>query len=156
MNESAEKGCTSVKNFNYLHLSGFSAVGLIVACLAQQWFGDHRPYRGVQDAYRASPEATQATQTDRRETSARLTLLREDRQIEESHRAKQLLERNRRDQAWQAFYTQPAACQNPTTSRLFTACADEHIRARREFEQAYAANPASMQPFHSTVATTEE
>ena len=145
-----------MKNFNYLHLSGLSAVGLIVACLAQQWFGDHRPYSASQEAYRASPETIQAAQAEHREASARLTMLREDRQNEESLRGKQLVERKKRDQAWQAFYVQPSACQNPSTNRLFTACADEHIRARREFDQAYAANPGSLQPFRSTVATNEE
>ncbi|MDE2592746.1 MAG: hypothetical protein KGL57_00805 [Burkholderiales bacterium] len=145
-----------MKNFNYLHLSGFSAVGLLVACLAQQWFGDHRPYSASQAAYRTSAEAIQAAQTERREVSARQTLLREDRQEQESQRAKQMMERKNRDQAWQAFYVQPSACQNPSTNRLFTACADEHIRARREFDQAYAANLGVLKPFHSTVATNEE
>lgn len=145
-----------MKNFNYLHLSGLSAVGLIVACLAQQWFGDHRPYGSSHEAYPASSEAIQATQAERHEAAARLTLVREDRQNEESQRAQQLVERKKRDQAWQAFYVQPSACQNPSTNRLFTACADEHIRARREFDQAYAANLGALQPFHSTVATNEE
>lgn len=145
-----------MKNFSYLHLSGFSAVGLIAACLAQQWFGDHRAYSSNQAPYRSSPETIQAAQTEHREASARLASLRQDRQQEESQRAKQLMERKKRDQAWQAFYVPPSVCQNPSTNRLFTACADEHIRARREFEQAYAANPVALQPFHSTVATNEE
>ncbi len=145
-----------MKNFNYLHLSGLSAVGLIVACLAQQWFGDHRPYSASQEAYSTSPEAIQAVQAEHREASARLASIREIRQNEQSQRAKQQVERQKREQAWQAFYVQPSACQNPSTNRLFTACADEHIRARREFDQAYALNPGALQPFQSTVATNEE
>ncbi|MGE5453239.1 MAG: hypothetical protein ACM3VZ_15525 [Acidobacteriota bacterium] len=145
-----------MKNFNYLHLSGLSAVGLVVACLAQQWFGEHRSYGHTATAYQASSETIETAQAAHREASARLALIRDDRQQEQSRKAQQQLERVKRERAWQAFYVQPAACQNPATNRLFTACADDHIRARREFEQAYAANPIAIQPFRSAVATNEE
>lgn len=131
-------------------------MGLLVACLAQQWFGDHRPYGASSDSYRVSSETIEAAQAEHRQASARLTLLREDRQKADSQRAQAVQERQKRDQAWKVFYTQPTACQNPTTSALFTACADDHIRAKREFDHAYATHQGMIPPYQSAVAANEQ
>lgn len=144
-----------MKNFSYLHVSGFAAMGLIVACMAQYWFGEHRP-TGHTVAYKPSADTIRAAEEEHRQAAARLAMLREDRKLEELARAQTHRERTSRELAWQAYYKQPEACQHPTTQVLFTACADEHIRARKEFEHSYQGNKAALVPFQSTIATNEE
>ncbi|HET8694139.1 MAG: hypothetical protein KGI91_14285 [Burkholderiales bacterium] len=144
-----------MKTFSYLHLSGFAAAGLVVACIAQQWLGDHR-VAGATEAYRPSAETIQAAEAAHQQAVERLAMLRQDREQEELERARMHEERQRRDAAWQAFYQVPAACQNPTTQILFTACADDHIRARKEFDREYKPGQAFPQAFRSAIATNEE
>lgn len=44
----------------------------------------------------------------------------------------------RREAAWKAFYTRPPACDNnPIDNATFTQRANDHIRARREFDERY-------------------
>lgn len=144
-----------MKNFSYLHVSGFAAMGLIVACMAQYWFGEHRPV-GQASVYRPSAETIRAAEEEHRQASARLAMVREDRKLEELERAQTHRERTNREASWQAFYKQPTACQHPTTQILFTACADEHIRARREFERSYNGSKNALTPYQSTIASNEE
>lgn len=143
-----------MKEFNYLHLSGFAASGLLLACLAQQWFGDHRVHNHAGD-YRPSAATIRAIETEHQEAVSRLAVIHDDRQKEEAQRAHAQVERQRHEQAWKAFYTPPASCHNPSTTRMFNACADEHIRAKREFEQGYAANLGTLRPFQSAIASSE-
>ena len=45
----------------------------------------------------------------------------------------------RKDRAWQRFYQRPDFCADNPTSAQMVQCANQHIRARKEFEERYAA-----------------
>jgi hypothetical protein len=145
----------TVKTFNYLHLSGLTAAGLLVACAAQQWLGDHRGYTSGQSAFRSSPDTIHAAQIEHEAASAKLAMIREDRIREYKQRNQSAQDIKKREQAWAAFYTVPEICHNPGTSAVFNACADEHIRAKREFDQQYARSANNLEPYRSTVAINE-
>lgn len=145
----------TVKTFNYLHLSGLTAVGLLVACAAQQWLGEHRGYGSTETAFRSSAETIHAAQIEHEAASAKLAMIREDRIREYKQRNQSTQGLKKREQAWSAFYTVPAICHNPATTAIFNACADEHIRAKREFEQQYASSASELTPYRSTVASNE-
>ena len=48
-------------------------------------------------------------------------------------------DRERRERAWARFYNKPPHCADNPTAETMVECANHYIRARREFEQAYAA-----------------
>lgn len=43
-----------------------------------------------------------------------------------------------KDQAWNRYYRKPASCQN-ADGQAFVECANHHIRAKRQFEELWAA-----------------
>ena len=45
----------------------------------------------------------------------------------------------RKERAWAKLYKKPPQCDDPSAGEPFVECANHFIRARREFEQAYAA-----------------
>ena len=45
----------------------------------------------------------------------------------------------RKDRAWQRYYQRPDFCADNPTAAQMVQCANHHIRARREFEERYAA-----------------
>jgi len=45
----------------------------------------------------------------------------------------------RKDRAWALYYTKPAACDSNPTRATMVECANHFIRARRQFEELYAA-----------------
>lgn len=45
----------------------------------------------------------------------------------------------RKDRAWQRFYQRPDFCADNPTAAQMVQCANHHIRARKEFEERYAA-----------------
>jgi hypothetical protein len=45
----------------------------------------------------------------------------------------------RKEPAWTQFYKQPPQCDGNPTDAAMTECANHYIRARRHFEEAYAA-----------------
>jgi hypothetical protein len=45
----------------------------------------------------------------------------------------------RKERAWTQFYKQPPQCDGNPTDAAMTECANHYIRARRHFEEAYAA-----------------
>ena len=144
-----------MKTFNYLHLSGLTAAGLLIACAAQQWLGEHRGFGSTETAFRSSTETIHAAQIEHEAASARLAMIRDDRAREYKQRNQFTQDSKKRDQAWAAFYTAPAICHNPATTAIFNACADEHIRAKREFERSYASTGSDLTPYKSTVASNE-
>jgi len=44
----------------------------------------------------------------------------------------------RKERAWAKQYKKPPQCEDPSAGDLLVECANHFIRARREFEQAYA------------------
>jgi hypothetical protein len=45
----------------------------------------------------------------------------------------------RKERAWQRFYQRPDFCADNPTAAQMVQCANHHIRARKEFEERYAA-----------------
>jgi type IV secretory pathway VirB10-like protein len=45
----------------------------------------------------------------------------------------------RKERAWERWYQRPAFCNENPTSAQMVECANHHIRARKEFEERYAA-----------------
>ncbi len=45
----------------------------------------------------------------------------------------------RKERAWTKFYKQPPQCDGNPTDAAMTECANHYIRAKRQFEEAYAA-----------------
>lgn len=143
-----------VKAFNYLHVSGFAAMGLIVACVAQQWLGSPQ-LPATTSTYQAASVQTVHAQEAYEASSRRIDAIRDRGQqelIEREHARKQ---QALRDRAWAAFYQAPEACKNPESSIVFNACADEHIRARRLFDQSYTPGKSHLAPFQSALASNE-
>lgn len=44
----------------------------------------------------------------------------------------------RKERAWNRFYKKPAQCDGNPSSDVMTECANHYIRAKRQFEEAYA------------------
>jgi len=145
-----------VKAFNYLHVSGFGALGLVAACVAQHWMGSTQLLmvsNQSQAPALATPNVHQ--QETQAASSRRIDAIRDRGQqalIEREHAQKQ---KALRDRAWAAYYQAPETCRNPESSIVSNACADEFIRARRSFDQAYIPGKAHVAPFQSTLASTE-
>jgi len=45
----------------------------------------------------------------------------------------------RKERAWTKFYKKPPQCDGNPNTETMTECANDYIRAKRQFEQAYAA-----------------
>lgn len=73
-----------------------------------------------------------------REDARRAELARTLREQEQAKRAA-LDEQIRRERAWQKFYKRPAKCDENPNSETMMQCANEHIRAKRQFDELYAA-----------------
>lgn len=43
----------------------------------------------------------------------------------------------RKQAAWERYYTPPAVCANPPDNAVFTSCANEHLRKKTQFEATY-------------------
>lgn len=43
----------------------------------------------------------------------------------------------KRESAWQAYYKRDPACDNNPSTETFTRCANEHLRAKTQFEATY-------------------
>lgn len=96
--------------------------------------------RGVQES-----NAVAAAEARRREAArlaaeqdARLNQAAQQRALEDAKRAA-LEEAARKERAWARFYKRPASCDNNPTPEHMVDCANQHIRAKRQFEDAYAA-----------------
>lgn len=48
-------------------------------------------------------------------------------------------EAERRERAWNAYYRKPRHCDDPTTMAVMVECGNEHIRAKRRFDELYDA-----------------
>jgi hypothetical protein len=45
----------------------------------------------------------------------------------------------RRERAWAKYYKKPTQCEGNPNNETMVECANHHIRAKRQFEEAYAA-----------------
>jgi hypothetical protein len=96
--------------------------------------------RGVQES-----NAVAAAEARRREAArlaaeqdTRLNQAAQQRALEDARRAA-LEEAARKERAWARFYKRPASCDNNPNPDHMVECANQHIRAKRQFEEAYAA-----------------
>jgi hypothetical protein len=46
---------------------------------------------------------------------------------------------DRKERAWNKYYKKPATCEGNPSNEAMTECANHYIRAKRQFEEAYAA-----------------
>ena len=46
---------------------------------------------------------------------------------------------DRKERAWNKYYKKPATCKGNPSNESMTECANHYIRAKRQFEEAYAA-----------------
>ena len=143
-----------VKAFNYLHVSGFAALSLIAACVAQQWLANPQLPTTTSQYQPASIQTVHA-QEAYEAASRRIDAIRDRGQQELIEREQARKSQAQRDRAWAAFYQAPEACKNPESSIVFNACADEHIRARRLFDQTYTPGKPHLAPFQSALASNE-
>jgi hypothetical protein len=94
----------------------------------------------IQSIERSQREAArelqrQATERDQREAQRRQQLAEQQRAENDLKRAAQE-ETNRKEAAWKRFYKPSQACIGASST---VECANEHIRATREFERRFAA-----------------
>lgn len=143
-----------VKELNYLHVSGFAAFGLIAACVAQQWLSVPQ-MPSTPSQYQSAAVQTVHAQEAYEAASRRIDAIRDRGQQELVEREQARKQQAQRERAWAAFYQAPEACKNPESSIVFNACADEHIRARRAFDQTYTPGRSHPAPFQSALASNE-
>lgn len=55
-------------------------------------------------------------------------------------KAKELTAKNKKERTFKAFYTKPERCIDPIDSSTKMECINEHVRARKRFNEIYADN----------------
>jgi hypothetical protein len=88
--------------------------------------------RSAEEARRREAQRAAAEQQSRLEKAA------QQRAVEDARRAA-IEEAARKERAWAKFYKRPANCDNDLNQEQLVECANHHIRAKRQFEEAYAA-----------------
>ena len=88
--------------------------------------------RSAEESRRREAQHTAAEQQSRLEKAAL------QRATEEARRAA-IEEAARKERAWARFYKRPPHCDNNPNQGQMIECANQHIRAKRQFEEAYAA-----------------
>jgi hypothetical protein len=88
--------------------------------------------RTAEDARRREAQRAAAEQQVRREGAA------QPRNTEDAKRAA-IEEAARKERAWDRFYKRSPYCDNNPNNEQMIECANAHIRAKRQFEEAYAA-----------------
>lgn len=79
---------------------------------------------------RAAQAAAQIRQQREQQNQA---LVEQQRQARQAAQAAEM----KKESAWKQFYHQPAECENMPNNDTFIKCSNEHIRARRKFEESY-------------------
>lgn len=72
------------------------------------------------------------------EQQTRLNIAAQQRALEDARRAA-LDEAARRERAWAKFYKRAPNCDNNPNQEQLVECANQHIRAKRQFDEAYVA-----------------
>jgi hypothetical protein len=88
--------------------------------------------RTAEDARRREAQRAAADQQARREKAA------QQRSTDDAKRAA-VEEAARKERAWVKFYKRSPNCDNNPNNEQMVECANAHIRAKRQFEEAYAA-----------------
>lgn len=134
-----------MKEISVWKIAAGIAMGILGAWLVQVYLAKlavEEGLRQIEEAARQSTAELNAKQAERQrlqqaaitrkaQVEAELNRLQIERQNERISLA------NDREAAWKAFYTKPKKCDDPNTPELFTQCANEHIRAKRKFEETY-------------------
>lgn len=127
------------------------AVGVIAAgvvlFVAQRWYAQYemrQALAAIQAQTKATAEAIERRQVierERREAAAerRRQDLADQQRATAAAAFAQQREQQRREDAWANFYRRPERCVQPADTAVFTECANEHVRARRRFEELWAA-----------------
>ena len=114
---------------------------------AARWY-EHYQLRKTLEAIQAQTKAAaEATQRRLAAERARREAVEEKKRQDEAEQQRaaaeaafaQQREQQRREDAWARFYKRPESCVQPVNSAVFTECANEHIRAKRRFEELWAA-----------------
>jgi type IV secretory pathway VirB10-like protein len=85
----------------------------------------------------ATAASTAATEVDSRQLSALESEMRQ--RARETANQAAVESARRKERAWQRFYQRPDFCADNPTAAQMVQCANQHIRARKEFEERYAA-----------------
>jgi hypothetical protein len=96
--------------------------------------------RGVQESSARSAEESRQREAQRAamEQQIRLEKAAQQRAIDDAKRTA-IEEAARRERAWAKFYKRPPNCDNNPNQETMVECANHHIRAKRQFDEAYAA-----------------
>lgn len=84
----------------------------------------------------AATPALSASQVDAQQLSALESEMRQ--RARESAEQAAVEAARRKERAWQRFYQRPDFCADNPTAALMVQCANQYIRARKEFEERYA------------------
>jgi hypothetical protein len=130
------------------------AVGSIVAALVLSAIERYRVQVAVDEGLRALQQITRGANESAarargererqeaakaaREQDARLQIAEQQRAADEARRDA-IAAAARKERAWVKFYKKPANCEGDPNSEQMVQCANHFIRAKRQFEEAYAA-----------------
>jgi hypothetical protein len=128
-------------------------VGILAAGLVAHWVRMYFIQQALQDFNKSiqqiSVQSQRSTQELQRQQALqqeqvlaaanqrRLDLAAAQRQAEDARR-QQLDEATRKETAWSKYYRKPSHC-DTADGQAFVECANGHIRAKRQFEELYAA-----------------
>lgn len=135
-------------------IAGGVAIGIIVAALVLFFVERYRTQLAFEEAAKVlqgltkgwdASNARSAEEARRRdaqraaaEQQSRLEKAAQQRAAEDAKRAA-IEEAARKERAWLRFYKRPPHCDNNPNQEQLVECANHHIRAKRQFEEAYAA-----------------
>lgn len=96
--------------------------------------------KGMQESTARAAEDGRRREAQRAaaEQQTRLNIASQQRALEDAKRAA-LEEATRRERAWAKFYKRAPHCDNNPNQEQLVECANQHIRAKRQFDEAYAA-----------------
>ena len=96
--------------------------------------------RGMEASSARSAEEIRRREAERAasEQARRMEQAAQQRRIDDARRGARE-EAARKEQAWAKFYKRPPHCDNDVNQERLVECANHHIRAKRQFEEAYSA-----------------
>lgn len=129
-----------------VHIALGVAAGIVIAAAVIWQFSEWRMRVALEDIQVKLRAAEAATQQQAVAQAARVEAerLAEQRRIAEGQRVAEQLKRQALDraeakeQAWKRFYQKPVRCDDSRGGTWSTECANEFIRAKRDFELRYA------------------
>lgn len=98
----------------------------------------HSAIEQLRHSTEASNQQQQAQQLERdAQERQRREAEEEARNQQELAEAKAASEKAKKDQAWANYYKPPTVCANPPNDTVAMNCANEHLRAKTQFEATY-------------------